>query len=44
MIREFNQKWEKDYVRKTEETLEAQTDRRRIDHEKNTQRDDKGTI
>ena len=30
MIREFNQKWEKDYERKTAETLQTQTDRRRI--------------
>ena len=40
MIREFNQKWEQDYVRKTAETLQAQTDRKRIAHEKNAQRAD----
>ncbi len=28
MIREFNQKWEEDYVRKTVETLQVQADRR----------------
>ena len=38
MIREFNQKWEQDYVRKTTETLQPQTDRTKITHEKNTQR------
>jgi hypothetical protein len=35
MIREFNQQWEKDYVRKTAETLEAQDARRKIAAEKN---------
>jgi hypothetical protein len=40
MIREFNQQWEKDYVRKTAETLEAQAARRKIAAEKNAQRDD----
>ncbi len=29
MIREFNEQWEKDYVRKTTETLEAQAARRK---------------
>jgi cell division protein FtsL len=29
MIREFNEQWEKDYVRKTAETLQAQTVRRK---------------
>ena len=40
MMREFNQQWEKDYVRKTAETLEAQVVRRKSVAEKNTQRDD----
>jgi hypothetical protein len=40
MIREFNQKWEQDYVRKTTETLQVQDDRRTISHEKNVQRSD----
>ena len=40
MIREFNDKWEKDYVRKTAETLEAQAARRKSAAEKNAQRDD----
>ena len=40
MIREFNDKWEKDYVRKTVETLEAQTDRRKKATEQNVQRED----
>ena len=40
MIREFNQQWEKDYVRKTAETLEAHAARRKIAAEKNAQRDD----
>ena len=40
MIREFNQKWEQDYVRNTVETLQAQTDRRRNALEKNAQRAD----
>ena len=40
MIRECNQKWEEDYVRKTTETLQAQTDRSKIAHEKNAQRAD----
>jgi len=35
MIREFNQQWEKDYVRKTAETLEAQTVRRKSAAKKN---------
>jgi hypothetical protein len=39
MMREFNQQWEKDYVRKTAETLEAQGARRKIAAEKNAQRD-----
>ena len=38
MIREFNQKWEQDYVRKTVQTRQAQTDRRCIPLEKNAQR------
>ena len=38
MIREFNQQWEQDYVRKTEETLQDQTDTRRITLKKSTQR------
>ena len=40
IIREFNEQWEKDYVRKTTETLQAQTDRKKSSTEKNTQRDD----
>ena len=40
MIREFNQQWDKDYVWKTEETLQTQTDRRKSAAEKNDQRDD----
>ena len=40
MIRKFNQKWEQDYLRKTRQTLQDQTDRRRIDHEKNAQTSD----
>ena len=40
MIREFNEQWEKDYVRKTAETLQVQADRRKSAAEKNTQRDD----
>ena len=40
MIREFNEQWEKDYVRKTAETLEAQAARRKSAAEKNAQRDD----
>jgi hypothetical protein len=39
MIREFKQ-WELDYVRKTAETLQDQTVRRKSTVEKNTQRDD----
>ena len=35
MIREFNKQWEKDYVRKTAETLEAQSVRRRSAAEQN---------
>jgi hypothetical protein len=40
MIREFNEQWEKDYVRKTAETLEDQTVRRKRAPEKNAQRED----
>ena len=40
MIREFNQEWEQDYVRKTAETLQVQADRRKSVAEKNTQRTD----
>jgi hypothetical protein len=40
MIREFNQQWDKDYVRKTTETLQAQDDRRKSAVEKNAQRAD----
>jgi hypothetical protein len=40
MIREFNEQWEKDYVRKTAETLEAQTVRRKRAAEQNDQRED----
>ncbi len=40
MIREFNEQWEKDYVRKTAETLEAQTVRRKSAVEQNVQRED----
>jgi hypothetical protein len=40
MIREFNQQWENDYVRKTAGTLEVQTARRKSASEKNDQRDD----
>jgi hypothetical protein len=40
MIREFNQQWDKDYVWKTIETLQAQSDRRKSVVEKNDQRDD----
>ena len=40
MIREFNEQWEKDYVRKTAETLQVQVDRRKSVTEKNTQRSD----
>jgi hypothetical protein len=39
MIREFKQ-WELDYVRKTAETLQDQTVRRKSTAEKNAQRDD----
>jgi hypothetical protein len=39
MIREFNEQWEKDYVRKTVETLEDQTVRRKSAVDKNAQRD-----
>ena len=38
MIREFNQKWQQDYVRKTVQTLQVRTDRRSTALEKNTQR------
>ena len=37
MIREFNQQWEQDYVKKTAETLQAQADRRKSVAEKNAQ-------
>ena len=40
MIREFNDQWEKDYVRKTAETLEAQATRRKSAAEQNDQRED----
>jgi hypothetical protein len=40
MIREFNEQWEKDYVRKPAETLEAQTVRRKRAAEQNDQRED----
>ena len=40
MIREFNEQWEKDYVRKTAETLQAHTVRRKSAADKNAQRDD----
>ena len=40
MIRECNEQWEKDYVRKTAETLQAQAVRRKSAAEKNAQRDD----
>jgi len=40
MIREFNQKWEQDYVRKTTVTLQAVTDRRNTAFEKNFKRAD----
>ena len=40
MIREFNEQWEKDYVRKTAETLEAQVTRRKSEAEQNAQRED----
>ena len=40
MIREFNQEWDKDYVRKTAETLQSQTDRRKSATEQNAQRTD----
>ena len=40
MIREFNQEWDKDYVRKTAETLQYQTDRRKSATEQNAQRTD----
>jgi hypothetical protein len=40
MIREFNQQWDKDYVRKTAETLQAQTDRRKSAADQNAQRTD----
>ena len=33
MIREFNEQWEKDYVRKTTETLEVQSVRRKSETE-----------
>ncbi len=40
MIREFNEQWEKDHLRKTAETLEAQDTRRKSEAEQNTQRED----
>ena len=40
MIREFNDQWEKDYLRKAVETLEAQTVRRKSAAKQNTQRED----
>ena len=40
MIREFNEQWEKDCVRKMTETLQAQTVRIKSSGEKNDQRDD----
>ena len=40
MIREFNDQWEKDYVRKTAVTLGAQTARRKGAAEQNVQRED----
>ncbi len=40
IILEFNEQWEKDYVRKTTETLEAKTVRRKSVVEQNTQRED----
>jgi len=40
MIREFSQQWDKDYVRKMAETLQAQDDRRKSVVEKNDQRTD----
>jgi hypothetical protein len=40
MIREFNEQWEKDYLRKQTETLEAQTVRRKSAAEQNAQRED----
>ena len=40
MIREFNQECEQDYVRKTVETLQSQTDRRKSVVKKNSQRTD----
>ena len=40
MIREFNQQWDKDYVRKTAQTLQDQADRSKSAAEKNAQRTD----
>jgi hypothetical protein len=40
MIREFNEQCEKDYVRKTAETLEDQTVRSKREAEQNAQRED----
>jgi hypothetical protein len=40
MIREFNEKWDKDYLRKTAETLEVQVTRRKSVTEQNVQRED----
>ncbi len=44
MIREFNERWEKDYVRKMVETLEAQTVRRKRAAEQNAQREEQTTV
>ena len=40
MIREFNDQWEKDYVRKMTETFQVQDVRRKSAVEKNDRRDD----
>jgi hypothetical protein len=40
MIRKFNDQWEKDYVRKTTETLESQTVRKKSASEQNVKRED----
>ena len=40
MIREFNEQWEKDYLRKTAETLEDQPVRRKSAAKQNVQRED----
>ena len=39
MIREFNEQWEKDYMRTTAETLEAQAARRKRAAEQNEEED-----